>query len=287
MKAIIFGSSGQDGYYLTQLLQTKKIQVIGVSRKNADVIGNIEDKDLVSELIKTHQPDYIFHLAANSTTRHDALWDNHAAISTGTLIILEAVKRFSLHSKVFLSGSALQFKNEGKPIDESAELVATSPYGVSRNQSLYAGRYYRSLGLKVYFGYFFNHDSPMRPNRHMAQKIASYCQSISKQTEKLTIGAIDVKKEWTFAGDIVDAIWILVNQDKVYECILGSGKAYSIKDWIEICFNLINYDWNRYVVIEKGFVPEYDILVSDPKLLFSLGWLPKVDITELAKMMLQ
>lgn len=286
MKAIIFGSNGQDGFYLSNLLQQNGIEVIGVSRKKADIIGLVQDRELVYKLVKLHQPEYIFHLAANSTTKHEALWDNHEAISTGSLNILEAVKEYSIRSKVFLSGSGLQFENHGKPISENDAFSHSSPYVVSRNHSVYAARYYRTLGVEAYIGYFFNHDSPRRSNRHMAQKIAHYCKTIKDQSGKLEIGNIDVKKEWTFAGDIVEAVWLFVNQTKYYETILGSGKAYSIKEWLEICFNHIGKDWREYVVIKNNFISEYNILVSNPKKIYSLGWNPKVSIKDLAAMML-
>jgi GDPmannose 4,6-dehydratase len=286
-KAIIFGSNGQDGYYLRKLLESEKVETIGVSRSlPAGIIGSVADYDLVSELIKKEKPDYIFHLAANSSTRHDALWDNHDAIVTGTLNILESAYQFSKNSKIFLSGSGLQFENKNLPIDEEAPLVSTSPYVVARNYSLYARRYYRSLGLKVFFGFLFNHDSPKRGERHMAQKIASYCRNISGQNEKLLIGNIDIKKEWTYAGDVVHAMWTLVNQESQFEVVIGSGLSYSIKQWLEVCFKRIEKDWQQYVEVNSGFIPEYDTLVSNPKRLMSLGWRPQIDFYQLAEMMM-
>jgi len=287
-KAIIFGSNGQDGYYLRKLLEAEKVETFGVSRSiPADIIGNVADYDLVSGLIKKEKPDYIFHLAANSSTRHEVLWDSHDAIGTGTLNILESAYKFSNQSKIFLSGSGLQFENKNFPINEDAPLVSTSPYGVARNYSLHAGRYYRSLGLNVFFGFLFNHDSPKRGERHMAQKIASYCRNINGQNEKLLIGNIDVKKEWTYAGDVVRAMWTLVNQKDEFEVVIGSGQDYSIKQWLESCFAIIGKDWQQYVEVNPGFIPEYDTLVSNPKKLMSLGWQPLVDFYQLAEMMVR
>ncbi|HOV11632.1 MAG TPA: NAD-dependent epimerase/dehydratase family protein, partial [Bacteroidales bacterium] len=141
MKAVVFGIHGQDGYYLNNILQKNNVQVIGVSRSEGNwVRGDVSNRTFVEELIRNHQPDYVFHLAANSTTRHDALFENHETISTGTLNILEAVYRYSPGTKVFLSGSAMQFENKGLPIDEQTPLSASSPYAVARIQSVYAGR---------------------------------------------------------------------------------------------------------------------------------------------------
>jgi GDPmannose 4,6-dehydratase len=289
-KAIIFGASGQDGYYLSQLLSSKGIESFGVSRSNGNwVQGSVADRDLVERLIKIHQPSYVFHLAANSTTKHSSLFENHETICTGTWNILEAVRQHSPKTKVFISGSALQFENRGVPIDETACWHAPSAYSVSRIQSVYAGRYYRSLGLDVYVGYFFNHDSPLRSERHITQKIAQAAKRIaSNSTETLTIGNIQVEKEFTFAGDVAQAIWVLVNNSlNVYECVIGSGRAYSIERWISICFSRFNLNWKHSVKTIEGYTPEYKILVSKPDLLHSLGWRQEVELDDLAAMMLR
>ena len=290
MKALIFGISGQDGYYLSELLQTINIKVLGVSRSQGDWIkGDVADFAFVEALIKTHQPNYIFHFAANSTTRHSALFDNHKAISTGTLNILECVRLHCPASKVFLSGSAMQFKNEGLPIDEQTPFEASSPYSIARIQSVYAGRYYRSaFGLKVYVGYFFNHDSSLRSERHVNQKIVCSVKRIANgSTEKLEFGNIDVKKEFNYAGDVVEAVWTLINQDTVFEAIIGSGDAHSIQEWVEYCFKKINRNWEDYVMINHDFIPDYKILVSNPELIRSIGWQPKVDFYKLADIMME
>lgn len=288
MKAVIFGANGQDGFYLKQLLHNKNVETVCVSRSGDDVIGDVSDWAFVEETIRTNKPDFVFHLAANSTTRHEALFDNHEAISTGTINILEAVYRYNPHSKVFLSGSAMQFENNGTPIDEQTPFAPLSPYSVSRIQSVYAGRYYRSLSLKVYVGYFFNHDSPLRTEKHVNQKIALAAKSIAAgNNETLEIGNMTVKKEFNFAGDVMAAVWCLVNQDDVFEAVIGSGVAHSIEEWLELCFKYVNKNWREYVKIKDNFEPEYKVLVSNPALIKSLGWQPKVDIANLAKLMME
>jgi GDPmannose 4,6-dehydratase len=289
MKAIIFGANGQDGYYLTQLLQLQNVAVIGVSRGGSFFKTDIASYSEVANLIKEHQPQFIFHLAANSTTRHEAMFENNATIGTGTFNILEAVKNHSAHSKVFISGSGLQFKNEDKPIKETDAFDARDAYSVSRIQSVYAARYFRNMfGTEAYVGYFFNHDSPRRSERHIAQKIAGAAIRINNgSNEKLQIGDISTTKEWTFAGDVVEAVWCLVNQDKIYEANLGSGISYSIEDWLNECFGLINKNWKDYVELEDGFKAEYKQLVSDSSLIHSLGWQPKTTLHQLAQMMMQ
>ncbi|MFT3823236.1 MAG: GDP-mannose 4,6-dehydratase [Chitinophagaceae bacterium] len=287
MTAIIFGANGQDGYYLTQLLQQQHIEVVPVSRKAGGIQADVGDKETVQALVSKYKPAYIFHLAANSTTRHDALFENHAAISTGTLNILESVKTLHPSAKVFISGSGLQFRNEDKPIKETDPFEARDAYSVSRIQSVYAARYYRSLGIQTYLGYFFNHDSPRRTPRHVTKMIANAVKNIAAgQEEIIEIGDMSVKKEWGYAGDIVEAIWTLVQQDTVTEATLGTGEAYSIQEYIETCFNLVGKDWKKYVQPRQGFTAEYRQLVSDPATIFLLGWRPATSFTDLAKIML-
>ena len=183
MKAIIFGINGQDGYYLKEIFQKRKIEVIGVSRSSGDWIqGDVSNFNFIENFIKSVKPDYIFHFAANSTTKHDALFENHETISTGTLNILESVKRHSPESRVFITGSGVQFENKGNPISETDSFEATSPYSIARIQSVYAARYFRSLGLKVYVGYLFHHESPLRKNNHVSKMIADAVKSRVQQT---------------------------------------------------------------------------------------------------------
>jgi GDPmannose 4,6-dehydratase len=287
MTAIIFGANGQDGYYLTNLLQQQGYKVIGISR-SGNFSTDITKYEEVSSLIETVLPDYVFHLAANSTTRHEALFENHATISTGTLNVLEAVKKLFPSAKVFISGSGLQFKNENRPIKESDPFEARDAYSVSRIHSVYAARYYRTWGLKVYVGYFFNHDSPRRTERHMAKKITAAAKRIADgSNEKLEVGDISVIKEWTYADDVVKGIWTLVQQDQLFEANISSGLGYSIQQWIEKCFTLIGKDWRQYVLLKNDFKAEYSQLISDPHLIFSLGWKPEVSFGQLAELMMK
>jgi GDPmannose 4,6-dehydratase len=283
MKAVIFGASGQDGVYLRSLLERENVETVCVSRFACDGVGDVSDRGFVDSVIRDRSPDYVFHFAANSTTGHDAVFDNHDAISTGTINILEAVYRHSPGTRVFLAGSAMQFENNGTPIDEHTPFAPLSPYAVSRIHSVYAGRYYRSLSLKVYVGYLFNHDSPLRKPNHVNQKIVL----AARNARKIEIGDVTVKKEFNFAGDVVDAIWRLVNQDAIYEAVIGSGRAHSIEEWLELCFSAVGRDWHDYVTNSGDFKPEYHTLVSNPALIMSLGWRSLVDINGLADLMIK
>lgn len=287
MKVIILGANGQDGYYLSRVLNQEGVDVIGISRNGNFMKTEIDNYYEISNIIKKEKPDYIFHLAANSTTNHSALFENHRTIATATLNILEAVKEFSSQTKVFISGSGLQFINNGLPIKETDPFAANDAYSISRIQSIYAARYFRTLGLKVYVGYFFNHDSPLRSERHVTKKISESAKRIRNGSkEKLEIGDMSVIKEWSFAGDIVKGIWQFVNQDKVFEANISSGKGYSIQQWVEQCFSLVGLNYEDYVFEMPTFVSQYKILVSDNRVIRSIGYKPEVDFTQLAELMI-
>lgn len=287
MKAIIIGANGQDGFYLNQLLQQEGVIVVGISRSGNFRKVDLSNYDECAHLVKIERPDFIFHLAANSTTNHSALFENHQTIATATLNILEAVKNNSPLTKVFISGSGLQFKNNGVPIKETDSFHANDAYAVSRIQSVYAARYFRSLGLIVYVGYFFNHDSPRRTERHVTKMISETAKRIAAgSNEKLEIGDMSVIKEWSYAGDVVKGIWLLVNQDAIFEANIGSGIGYSIEQWIKECFRLCKIPLEGNVVQLSEFKSSYKILVSDNSLIKSVGYNSKVSFEELAKIML-
>jgi len=286
MTAVIFGANGQDGYYLSELLISKGIRVIPIFRSEGAFNTDITSFDSVVVLIASEKPDYIFHFAADSTTKHESLWDNFSTITMGTINILEGVRLHSPNTKVFISGSGLQFKNNNIPIKETDSFEARDAYSMCRIQSVYSARYYRSIGIKCYVGYFFNHDSPRRSDRHITKKVSSFVKSISDGKKGvLEIGDLSTVKEWTFAGDIVEGIWILVNQDNIFEANVSSGKGYSIKEWVEVCFSVIGNKSDGYIKEIHGFKAEYKQLVSDSSLIQQLGFYPKTSLMELAKMM--
>lgn len=287
MTALIMGANGQDGFYLNQLLLEKGIEVIGISRTGNFLNIDISDFAVIKETISKYQPQYIFHLAANSTTSHYALFDNHKAIGTGTINILESVKEVSPHTKVFLSGSGLQFINKELPIKETDEFEASSAYSVTRIHSVYVARYYRTLGLKIYVGYFFNHESPRRTERHISKMIAEAVKRIRNgSNEIIEIGDMTVKKEWTFAGDIMKGVLTLIEQENIFETVIGSGIGYSIEEYIQKCFQFIGKESEPFVKQKENFTAQYRQLISDPSTIFSLGWKPETDFYGLVKLML-
>src|SRR5258708_16841711 len=129
--------------------------------------------------------------------------------------------------------------------------------------AVYAAHYYRRLGLATYVDYLFHHESPFRPPGHVSQKVVRAASAIASGKEaKLELGDLTVVKEWTFAGDVADAIATLVAQDNVFEAVIGSGMGHTIEQWVETCFSLVNLDWRPYVQITPGFAAEYKFLVS-------------------------
>lgn len=288
MTAVIFGDSGQDAYYLRRLLESKNVHCIGVSRPNKSSDSDITCFESVASLIKSEQPERIYHLAAVSSTQHRHILENHDTIVKGTLNMLEAAFKYAPSARIFIAGSGLQFENMGLPISESARFSLSSSYALARNQSVEIARYYRQLGLAVYVGYLFHHESPRRDETHVSGRVVKAVKQISRgQQSKLEIGSLKVRKEWTFAGDVVQAIEHLLDQSDLFEAAIGSGEDYSIEQWVEACFSQVSLDWREYVDESPGFVPEYGRLVSDPSTIMSLGWKPEVSFEELAEMMIK
>lgn len=287
MKALIFGANGQDGFYLSEACHKRGIEAIGISRSGPWLHGDVASLEIAEEFIRNHHPEMVFHLAATSSTKHNAIYENHATIGTGAINILESVKRWSPGSKVFITGSALQFVNRGEPISETDLFCHGSAYVAARNYSVYLARYFRDLGIQAYVGYLFHHESPLRGPHHVCQKIAQAAFRIAEGSEGvLELGDISVRKELTFAGDVTEGIMTLIGQDQVFEAVIGSGHAYSIEDWLDECFKLINKDWRNYVTEKRNFKSEYQVLVSDPTTINSLGWCATTTIAELVQIMM-
>lgn len=294
MKALIFGM-GQDGHYLRKLCQDKGYQTICASRSRGTIsnvneligeCGNVDNVMWVHELIADTKPDLIFHLAANSSTRHTATYENYQTIVGGTINILEAVKTHKPMAKVFITGSGLQFKNDGKAIAEWHEFEANSQYSAARIASINYARYYRSLGIRIYVGYLFHHESELRKSSSVSMIIINGIRDIlAGRQQELVIGDLSVRKEWGFSGDIVEGIMALVEQEKVFEATIGTGYTYSIEDWVQTCFDKFNLDWKKYVKVVDKFTPEYRILYSDTTTINELGWHAKTTLNQLCEIM--
>lgn len=286
--AIIFGAGGQDGRYLSGLLRGRGVRTVEVARSpGAGTRGDVRDRAFVEDTVRSTSPTYIFQLAANSTTSHDALFENHQTIATGALNVLEAAYRLAPQARVFIVGSGVQFVNVGKPIRETDEFEATNAYSVARIQSVYAARYYRTLGLEAYVGYLFHHDSPLRRGQYVSKQVIEGLERIKQgQGDVLSIGNPTVSREWVFAEDVARGILTLIDQNSTFEAVVGSGEAHTISEWIEACAHEMGLDRRAFSVVDDPtFVSPFASLVSDPATIRGLGWEPRLGFQELAAKM--
>jgi GDPmannose 4,6-dehydratase len=278
MKAIITGSNGQDGWYLEKLLRHYRVEPIPIP---SDSYIDLNSGPIVQSFVDNVQPDFVFHLAAKSTVSHNSSVANHHIISNGSFNLLDAAHRFARNCRVFLAGSAYQFKNEGKPISETDPWDTTSVYCAARGYSKLLADAYRAQGLMAYFGYFFHHESPRRGSEHMSQRIAK----AARNHEPIEIGDPSVVKEWTFAADAMEAVWSLVNQDVIFEANIGTGIGHSIAAFADLCYAAHSLDWKNYVKTSEDYISPYRSLTCNPERIFSTGWRPRTTIEELAELM--
>lgn len=278
MKAIITGSNGQDGHYLETLLRFYNVEPILIP-SNSGV--DLRQRFIVQELVDSTRPDFIFHLAAKSTTSQAFAAANHEIIAQGSFNLLDAALRFAPNCRVFLAGSAYQFKNTGEPIKETDPWDTSSVYCAARGYSKLLADAYRAQGLMTYLGYFFHHESPRRTSGHMSHLIAQ----AARIGGCLKIGDASVVREWTYAGDAMEAIWCLVQQDAIFEANIGTGIGHSLGEFAELCYKIRGMNWMDYVKSKPEYVAPYHRLTCNPDRIFSTGWRPKYNLTELADMM--
>jgi GDPmannose 4,6-dehydratase len=287
-KVVIFGSAGQDGAFVESACRRRGAVVVGFSR-STNPACDVSQFEAVEDVIRTNRPDYIFQLAAESRTSHDALFANHRAIADGAVNILEASYRHALQARVLLASSGLQFVNHGQSIREDAPFVADSPYAAARIYATYLARYYRERrGMKTYVAYLFHHESPARSARHTSKMIALAAARASQGGDgHIALGDVNVEKEWAYADDIAEGMVWLATQEQISEAVVGTGVGYTIREWAEACYSCVGLDWQDYVSTRSGYAPEYPRLVSDPSTLQALGWQPRVSMAELARVMVE
>ena len=288
-RAIIFGAGGQDGFYLQKYLKESGFEVFSFTHKSGDPAFRLDVSDFknVSRVISKIRPNYIFHLAAVSSTQHKFIFENQAAIVNGALSILEAADSLVPESKIFIASSGLIFKNIGAPISEKDEFSVSSAYALARIEALKIARYYRQRGRKVYIGYLFNHESPRRPRNSVARQIAGQVADIFLGLgTHISIGNMQVIKEWTWAGDIVSAIMLFVNQDDFFEVCIGDGIGKSIAEYATTCCEVCNISLNDHLTSLDNFYSEYSFLVCDSNKIRSIGWAPSLDLKGLSKQMI-
>jgi len=311
-KALITGVTGQDGSYLAEFLLGKGYEVYGLTRRTSTVnnerIQHIEEKiklvqgDLLDQssltsAIQEAEPDEVYNLAAQSFVKTS--WNQPVLTGEFTAIgvtrVLEAIRNVNPKIKFYQASSSEMFgKVTETPQKETTRFHPRSPYGVAKVYGHYITLNYReSYDLFACSGILFNHESPRRGLEFVTRKISNAVARISlgKQS-KLELGSLEPKRDWGFAGDYVEAMWLMLQQDKPEDYVIATGENHSVKEFVEIAFKAVGIDnWEKYVEADKTEhmrPAEVDYLIGDAsKAKKVLGWEPKTSFKELVEMMVK
>lgn len=318
--ALITGITGQDGSYLAELLLEKGYTVHGVVRRasnfNTDRLdhifqdaggdiplklhfGDLTDGTLLRRLIEATEPDEIYNLGAQSHVRvsFDVPEYTADAVGVGPLRLLEAARDYmNCHPgklvKVYQAGSSEMFGAAKPPQSEATPFHPRSPYAVSKVAAHWYGVNYReSYDMFVANGILFNHESPRRGETFVTRKITRALGRIKHGLQtKLFLGNLDAKRDWGFAGDYVEAMWLMLQQDKPDDYVVATGESYSVKEFLERSFGMAGLEWRDYVEFDPAFLrpAEVDHLEGDPsKAKAALNWSPRTSFNELVRMMVE
>jgi len=308
--AIITGITGQDGSYLAELLLDKGYFVVGAKRRTSlictDRVDDIYDHpnfemkyfDLndvgcIYRLLNEYKPDEFYNLAAQSHVRvsFDIPENTVDGIAMGTLRILEAIRNTLPSCKFYQASSSEMFgDNPNYPFDEESRLMPASPYACAKVFAHNLVRNYReSYGIFACSGILFNHESPRRGETFVTRKITLAAARIKLGLqEELYLGNLSAKRDWGYAGDYVEAMWLMLQQEKPDDFVISTGKTHAVKEFLALVFNMAELDRDKHVRLdERLFRPqEVPYLVGNrSKAKKILGWEPKVSFAQLAKMM--
>lgn len=312
--ALITGITGQDGSYLAEMLLKKGYNVVGVKRRtslistdriddifndpdlimNFDLVyGNMNDSGCLHRLLIEHQPDEIYNLAAQSHVRvsFETPEETTEFVAMGTLRLLEAYKNICPKAKFYQASSSEMFgDNPENPQSETTRLMPASPYACAKVYAHNLCRNYReSYGLHISSGILFNHESPRRGETFVTRKITRAAARIKMGLQDdLLLGNLDAKRDWGFAGDYVEAMWLMTQQETPDDYVVATGETHTVKEFLQVVFDYAGLDVDKYVKIdERLFRPhEVPLLLGDAtKAKEKLGWEPKVNFEGLAKMM--
>jgi len=319
-KALITGITGQDGAYLAELLLEKGYEVHGIIRRastfNTDRIdhlyqdphepnvqlflhyGDLTDGTGLRRILEKVQPDEIYNLGAQSHVKVSFDQPEYTAdvVATGTLRLLEALRDYMQVSgrdvRFYQAGSSEMFGAAPPPQSEATPFHPRSPYAVAKVAAFWYGVNYReAYGMFIANGILFNHESPLRGETFVTRKITRAAGRIKLGLQKkLYLGNLDAKRDWGFAGDYVEAMWRMLQQDEPDDYVVATGKSYSVREFLEAAFGLLDLNWQNYVEIDpRYFRPaEVDYLLGDPsKANERLGWEPRVTFEELVRMMVE
>jgi GDPmannose 4,6-dehydratase len=300
--------TGQDGSYLAEFLLGKGYRVVGVVRRTShdsyERIGHLLDQveivaaDLLDQhsltmVLRDVQPDEVYNLAAQSfvptSWSQPVLTGEFTAL--GVTRLLEALRLAHPSARFYQASSSEMFgKAQRTPQNEETPFYPRSPYGVAKVYGHWITVNYReSYGIYAVSGILFNHESPRRGLEFVTRKITDGVARIKLGLAKeLRLGNLDARRDWGYAGDYVDAMWRMLQQDAPEDYVIGTGETHAVREFVEAAFGHVKLDWEKYVVVDPRFVrpAEVDLLLADPaKARTRLGWTPKVSFHELVTMM--
>jgi GDPmannose 4,6-dehydratase len=313
-RALITGVSGQDGSYLAEFLLHRGYEVHGIIRKassfNTQRVSHLyvdphhggvnffvhycdlSDPSRISSLIQELQPDEIYHLGAQSHVRVSFDIPEHTGDITGmgTLRILEAIRASGSKARFYQASTSELFGATPPPQSETTAFYPRSPYAVAKLYSYWTTINYReAYGIYACNGILFNHESPRRGETFVTRKVTRALANIvaGKQT-KLHMGNLDAKRDWGFAPEYVRCMWLMLQQEKPEDFVIGTGEAHTVREFLQEAFSYVGLDWEKYVDIDpRYFRPtEVDHLCADvSKARNELGWKPKITFAELVRIM--
>jgi len=308
--ALILGVTGQDGSYLADLLLKKGYKVYGSFRRTShrlferleyfDILEKIElvkldmtDQISINKIIRQTQPDELYNLAAQSfvgvSFDQPILTSNVNAL--GALALFETIKESSPHTKLYQASSSEMFGNSNEVKNEFSRMNPASPYGVSKVFAHKTAQHYReAYDLFISCGILFNHESPLRGLEFVTRKITHNIARIKLGLDKkLFLGNINAKRDWGFAGDYVQAMWLMLQQDKASDYVIATGKSYSVKEFLKYAFDYSELgNWEDFVEIDKKYLRPQDIdnLEGDAtKAQNELNWKPSMSFEKLIESM--
>ncbi|HNW84905.1 MAG TPA: GDP-mannose 4,6-dehydratase [Candidatus Cryosericum sp.] len=310
--ALVTGITGQDGAYLAQLLLTKGYRVVGLHRRSSTtntwrlqelgvldrielVEGDLGDSSSLAAAIETAEPDEVYNLAAQSFVA--ASWGQPLytadVTAMGVLRLLEAIRRADKKIRFYQASSSEMFGQvEETPQRETTPFHPRSPYGVSKVFGYWITRNYReSYAMYACNGILFNHESPFRGTEFVTRKITDGVARIKLGlATELRLGNVSAKRDWGFAGDYVNAMWLMMQQDEPGDYVIATGESHEVGEFAQLAFETAGLDWRQYVVQDPKYVrpAEVDMLLGDPTLArTALGWTPTTTFAGLVEMMVQ
>lgn len=313
-KALITGITGQDGSYLAEFLLEKGYEVHGLVRRVAledpehrlwrikhilDKIhlcaGSMESYASVFKVIEKVRPDECYHLAAQSFVSY-SFEDEFSTFNTnvnGTLHVLSAIKELVPNCKFYFAASSEMFGLvKESPQNENTPFHPRSPYGISKVAGFYLTQNYReAYNVFACNGILFNHESPRRGLEFVTKKISYGVAKIKLGlSNELRLGNLDAKRDWGYAKDYVEAMWLMLQQESPDDYVIATGETHSVKEFVELAFGYVNLDWREYVVVDERLYRPAEVfeLCGDySRAKGRLNWRPKIKFEELVKMMVQ